>query len=107
MKGFLFLSFLAVLLFAGPGPAKEKTFLITITAGKHDYRNTPVTIPLSLPKELAQENPVALETKGSLNGPDMGQLTAPGILTENVPPSAANLVRRDLHFIVPHLPAGK
>lgn len=107
MKLFLSSSLLTVLLLTshnGNAMAEERTFKITMTvvADNHDYKNTPVTVPLSLPKELAK---VTLATDEFL-APSWGQLTAPGILTENVKPAGDNLVRRDLHFIVPAMRAG-
>jgi hypothetical protein len=76
---------------------------ITLAAGKTDRANTPVCVPLSLPKDLADvgEANVCLPDKGLL----FGQLTAPGLLTESVK-AADGKVRRDLHFVLPALKAG-
>jgi hypothetical protein len=86
--------------------AKENEFEIVITAGKQDYHNTPVTVPLSLSGQLSNANMITLEPIGTTNGLFWGQLTAPSILTDAVKPSAKNLVRRDLDFIIPDLKAG-
>jgi len=108
MKRLLFWASLVALLLAGTARAQVvKMVTITVTAGKHDYKNTPVTVPLSLPKELALERLATLETKDSPNGPTLCQLTAPGIMTEGVKTAADNLVRRDLHFILLRLQAGQ
>jgi hypothetical protein len=83
--------------------AADKEFELTVTAGKTDRTNTPVCLPLSVPKEFAK-----LE-RALLRKPDgkviLGQLTAPGLLTESDAPAEGE-VRRDLHFILPALKAG-
>src|SRR5262245_30099458 len=84
--------------------AQQKAYTITVTAGKQDRDNTPVCVPLSVPKEFADQN------EALLAGPDgfrlFGQFTAPGIETEHIKPSGPGLVRRDLHFIIKHFPRG-
>jgi Methane oxygenase PmoA len=87
--------------------AKEAHLQITVTAGKHDYKNTPIAVPLSLPKDLASAPYATLEASGSIRWLACGQLTAPSILSENVKPSAEGLFRRDLNFIFPDLKAGQ
>lgn len=93
----------AVLLCLQPGlaQAQRHTFTTTITGGKEDSKNVPVRLPLSLPRGVAGDlHPYCKEL-------GFGQLTAPGITTEHVKPSADNLVRRDLHFVLTELKAGK
>ena len=52
---------LVAFLVAGNVGAQEKTITITVTAGKHDYKNTPVTVPLSLPEgDLAKVRQIGL-----------------------------------------------
>ncbi len=79
-------------------------FDIAVSAGQDDRTNTPVCVPLSLSKGQAKAELVSLTT------PDgkglVGQLTAPGLLTESVEPAKGE-VRRDLHFILPALKAGE
>ncbi|MEX0818237.1 MAG: DUF6807 family protein, partial [Pirellulaceae bacterium] len=75
---------------------------ISVSAGQHDRRNTPVRIALDLPKAHAKE------TVARLSGADgqqlIGQLTAPGLL--NMPDSDdQEHVARELHFILPSLDA--
>ena len=91
----------------------------TLAAGKSDYNRTPIVVPLSLPKDFALSNPfVELHTtvrvvidgtvrnvKDNVVVP--GQITLPGLLTENIKPPATDLVRRDLHFNLPRLKAGE
>jgi hypothetical protein len=82
---------------------RAQTIEIIVAGGKHDLKNLPVCVPLSVAKdkdsaELECKDP-ALKLKG--------QLSQPGIATESIPPSTDGLVRRDLHFIVPRLSAGQ
>jgi hypothetical protein len=85
--------------------ADDKPLTVTVTAGKHDYKNVPVCIPLSVPKSHANSVFAVLTSKTP--GRIEGQLTAPGIRTESIPASDKALVRRDLHFILPELKAGE
>jgi hypothetical protein len=63
----------------------------------------PVCVPLSLPPALDKETfatvTLHFDAKRTLALP--GQLTAPGLMTEDLKPSAAGLVRRDLHVVLP------
>jgi Methane oxygenase PmoA len=99
----LFAVLLAILQPAG-ARAGGKQFEVTVTAGKTDRSNTPVCVPLSLPKDLAE-----LVELASLQQPDgkkiSGQLVPPGLLTESIKPATGE-IRRDLHFILPALKAG-
>jgi hypothetical protein len=93
---------LAAILPAGARAAND--FELTIDAGKTDRTDTPVCVPLSLPKDAAK-SVYALLIKS--DGKEiLAQLTAPGLFTESVPP-AKDQVRRDLHFILPTLKAGE
>jgi hypothetical protein len=95
---------LALLASATPAPAQEKGIMVTVTADKHDYDNVPVCVPLSLQADAAKQLLVTLKgTAVALPG----QLTAPGLLTEDVKPAAKGLVRRDLHFVIPRLARGQ
>jgi hypothetical protein len=81
---------------AGPAAAQQRTIELEIT---HTY-DGPATIcvPLSLPEKYAGLREVIVEQPGG--GPKsqlLGQLTAPGLLTEHIAPSAEGLVRRDLY----------
>jgi hypothetical protein len=83
-------------------PAQDKTVTIAISADQ-DLKNAPVCIPLSLPR------PWGKLTYAQLSGDGQnlqGQLTAPGITTEAVAPAAPELVRRDLHVVIPDLKRG-
>src|SRR5262249_13756059 len=105
----LALSAIAGLLVASPLYAQEKkadTLTITVSGGKHDLRNVPVTVALSVPKSAADT------TKAQLTRTDKesfleAQVTAPSIITERVPPADKSLVRRDLHFVLHELKAGE
>jgi hypothetical protein len=103
MKPLPLLSLLFALLFVRVVHAEEKTITITVTAGKHDCKDIPVCVPLSLPKTLAKvESAQCGEEKAAF----LGQLTAPGITTEHIKPADKDSVRRDLHFILPSLKSG-
>lgn len=77
---------------------------LTVFAGKHDRFNTPARVAITLPASMAEVRSVVLKA------PDgkqiVGQLTAPGLLSR---PAQApkGQVRRELHFILPGLEAGK
>jgi hypothetical protein len=90
------------------GLAQDNVIKIEVSAVKDAYANAPLCIPLSVPKEWAKFDVVNVSI---LIGQDasaaIGQLTAPGIVTESVKPAAAGLVRRDLHLALPSLPLGK
>src|SRR5215475_9586684 len=95
---------LALLAGAGTATAQEKGITVTVTAEKHDYNHVPVCVPLSLSADAAKHNLALLQGKAMAL---QGQLTAPGLLTEAVKPSAQGLVRKDLHFILPSLKRGQ
>jgi hypothetical protein len=105
MKHLFFWTFLVAHLTVGNAAAQQMKLTITITAGKHDYKNTPVVVPLSVPEEMRFATLERFRepryTFGSV------QLTAPQLSTEAISATAANLVRRDLHFVLPSLKAGQ
>src|SRR5436305_4088857 len=103
MRSKWLLSLALLTLLTGGVRAQDKTFDITVTAGKHDYKNVPVVVPLSVPKDLAFTKHVNL-TRG--NGRLQGQLTFPGLTTDHIKPGGDGLVRLDLHFVLPELKAG-
>jgi hypothetical protein len=82
----------------------QEALNITVTGGKQDLKNVPICVPLSLPKATAAFT-YAHIAGGGLNLE--GQLTAPGILTDSVTPAGNDLVRRDLHVVLPSLKAGE
>lgn len=99
-----YLTIVAFLAWTGPIAAQDRSLSITLTAGKHDLKNVPVCVPLSLSKEQAKDADAEVLLQGQKLA---GQLTAPGIVTESITASKPGLVRRDLHFIVPALKAGE
>jgi Family of unknown function (DUF6807) len=84
--------------------AQDKTVTITIAADKADYRNTPVCIPLQLPASAGKFTYARLTGSGQNL---QGQLTAPGIVTEQSAAARNGQVRRDLHLVVPSLNKGE
>jgi hypothetical protein len=77
---------------------------ITITAEKQDRVSVPVSVPLTLDKDVAE-----LYERVQVLGPAkvilIGQLTGPALGSETKAPPGK--VRRDLHFIVSRLEAGR
>jgi hypothetical protein len=79
-----------------PAAAQQHAIELEIT---HTF-DGPATIcvPLSLPAKYAAQREVIVENPaGGPKAQLLGQLTAPGLLTDHIPPAAAGLVRRDLH----------
>jgi hypothetical protein len=105
MSAKFFFGVVALGLLAVPAVGEGKRLTLTVTAGKHDYRNTPVCVSLTIPKALAQVPEIALRMEGQ-SEVLVGQLCAPGIATEHIKPAGAGGVRRDLHFILPRLKSG-
>ncbi len=102
MKRFLLGAILLALILA-PARAQDKVLPIQVRGGKTAYKNVPVTVPLSLPAAWANRDPIVVRLP---QGESVaGQVTAPGLLTMDMQPTAPNLVRRDLTFILPELPA--
>jgi hypothetical protein len=104
MRHCLLIAALLPLVLPAAARAAGMDFEITITAGKNDRTNTPVCVPMSLPKELAAAE-LAWHAGPDGKGP-LGQFTSPGLLTESIAPAKGE-VRRDLHFILPALKAGE
>jgi hypothetical protein len=73
---------------------------LTVTAGKEDAKNIPVIVPLELSPKWAKVKHVKLNEVGTKNI-IIGQLTAPGLLTEGVAANEKSLLRRDLIFVDP------
>ncbi|MGE3806821.1 MAG: DUF6807 family protein [Gemmataceae bacterium] len=76
----------------------QNTFEITVSAGKVDRVNTPVTVPLTVPADQAKTGLATLEAEGKTL---IGQVTAPGLLSKQ-----EGKLARELHFILPELKAG-
>jgi hypothetical protein len=98
-----------LLLCAGPGlsgPIARKQITVSVEAGKHDRTDTPVCIPLSLPKSIIP----GFKAFALVTTPDdkalESQITLPGLLTEAARAEKGE-VRGDLLFIVPRLKAGE
>jgi len=84
--------------------SRTETLKITLAAGTHDRTNTPVRLPVSVPKAFAEAREVSL--KGRKGVRLVGQLTAPGLLADPEP-AGRDMVARELHFILPSLEAGR
>ena len=94
---FLFVA-IGLMIAASPLVAQDK-IQITVKGDKHDLKNVPVCVPLSLSQKDASFPEAHVTLPGGQTVP--GQLTAPGLMTEAMAPTAKGLVRRDLHFVLP------
>jgi len=98
----LFSAVTVLLLLASAASAASKTVDIIVSAGKFDRVNVPVSVPLTLPADLAGGQ-VLLSGSGGKALP--AQLTAPSLLAH--PPAITGTeVARELHFVLPELKAG-
>ena len=79
---------------------------VDIVTEKHGHSG-PLCIPLSVNKSLASVDEVGVKVipEGGKESLIVGQLTMPGIATEAIKPSSDGLVRRDLHILLPAMPA--
>ena len=97
----LLLPFLAL-----PASAATTTLDVTVAAGKHDRAGTPVCQTVTLPAAFADVKVVTL--KDDKDEPvAVAQLTEPALLDDAPEAAAKGEVRRELHFILPPLKAGK
>ena len=81
---------------AGPQP---KRFIELEIAHGHDSENVQVCVPLSMTKADSVKPSLIVEyVVGDAKRIAVGQVTAPGLLTEEIKPSAPDLLRRDIHF---------
>jgi len=91
--------------------AENKTYELTVAAGKYDRVNTPVCVLLEESNVQANNNPVILKEAKSVKLVDEkgvelpAQLTKPGLL-HGADEAGANVVR-ELHFILPDLKQGQ
>jgi hypothetical protein len=84
--------------------AETGKFEITLQAGKLNRTNTPVSVEMDVPAELADAD-VAM--RGADEFAIDCQLTPVGLRDSDAPPAAGNsTVPRELHFILPKLAAG-
>jgi hypothetical protein len=86
------------------GASRAQDVAITVKGGKHDLKNVPVCVPLSVAK--GQADFVFAHVSGGGQNVE-GQLTAPSLITESIEPSAKELIRRDLQFVLPAVKAGE
>jgi len=87
-----------------PALAVEKSFHLTVDAGKHDRSNTPVRVLIELPRELAKAKGVALVDPDG--NKQVAQLTAPALLNQQDKGKSGSVVR-ELHFVLSELGKGK
>ncbi len=86
-----------------PVAAAETELCVTVEAGQHDRTDTPATVTLQLPADVAGARSVTLTCPAGKQFP--GQLTAPGLLNPAV--AKPGSIVRELHFIVPSLKQGE
>lgn len=104
MRRHLFGSFVALLAVAGSAWSAH-TVEFTVAAGKHARHHEPVCVPLQLPAGTETDDVVSV-VDGDGKQVAIGQVTGPGLKTESIQAKAGG-VRKDLHFILPELAAGK
>jgi hypothetical protein len=100
---------LTIGLFLSTGPktcaAPALSVQITVEAGPHDRKDTPVRAEVLIPNEWAEWATKALVT---LTGPDgkklSGQLTPPALLDAAEPPPKG-MIRQVVRWVLPNLPA--
>ena len=103
-----FAGFLLSLAVTSAGRAQVLYLHFDVTTEKHSY-SAPLCIPLSLNESLAKFNEVRIKVIPD-KGEEIvvaGQLTNPGIATEAIKPSKDGWIRRDLHLLLPDMPAMK
>src|SRR6516164_6212643 len=87
---------LTLLMLAGTSRGQEYRIEISVKAGDRDLKNVPVCVALSLPENVVA--PIAfLKSEGRES---IGQLTAPGLMTQHIKPIGENKIRKDLFFII-------
>jgi len=96
--------FLVTITMASPCFAQDRMEL-TITGGKEDAKNIPTIVPLEVSPTWAKVKHVTLKQVGDKKE-IIGQLMAPGLLTEGIESKNKTLLRRDLVFIDPLKKAG-
>jgi hypothetical protein len=88
---------IVVVALAAPVTAQDRSIDLEITHTSDGMFPT-FCVPLSLSKEDAARRELLVNVAGeTAKATVLGQLTAPGLLTEHIKPSGADLVRCDLH----------
>jgi hypothetical protein len=109
MSRFCLATLMAALLSTSSILAQNGKITVLVTNGtkdsSEDVKNIPVVVPLELPPKLAKATHLKVLNLANIKKPLVGQLTAPGLLTEGIQAKDKTLVRRDLHFIIPFLNA--
>lgn len=83
--------------------AQDRTLSIRVAGDKVALTNVPVRIALSLPPDWAEKKALRVKLPDGMFV--AGQLTQPGLLTDEITSAAPRYVRRDLHFVLPRLGA--
>ncbi len=95
---------LSVLVLAPAAVTAETLQLeITVAAGKHDRKNEPVCVPISLPEQFAGFMHADVLLSAGKDSYGIGQLTAPGLLSDSTKDAKSNA---ELHFVLKELKAG-
>ena len=96
---------LAFVLAASADGQESHSLKITVAAGKHDRKETPVKVAVEIPQSLRGALIVPLKTEGGQA--ILGQLSTSGGLAFANGRAGEGRVSRVLHFILPELAAGK
>jgi hypothetical protein len=95
---------IALALLLGRAEAATKKYIVTVSAGKYDRRNTPVIVQVDLPVALAKARGVTLIGPNGKKIP--GQVTEIGLMGKPVKKKNRRTLPREIHFILPSLKAG-
>ncbi|HYV39308.1 MAG TPA: DUF6807 family protein [Gemmataceae bacterium] len=88
-----------VILFTAQTSSAQPKTIVTFSVDNAGVDGMPTCLPLSVPEEFAKVTNVELFSKrGNRAWTGVGQLTAPSLVTEKIPPAAKGMIRRDLHF---------
>ncbi len=103
----------AIILGAALAPtafAQGHSVTIEVQGSKQAAADVALCIPLNVPIALKRFNEIAVLVDLQANAaplPVVGQLTMPSLTTESLLPAKDGMVRRDLHVVVPKLPANQ
>ena len=96
---------LAALIASSALAQDSHTLSLTVAAGKHDRRQTPVKVAVTVPQSL--RGALIVPLKANDGRTIVGQLSTSGGLAMPAEKAAAGSVSRVLHFVLPELAAGQ
>jgi hypothetical protein len=97
--------FLAVAL-CGDAYAASAKLIVTLDAGKHNRKNTPVKVVVTLPAAL-KDSQLARQTDVPKGTAILAQVTKLGLFASSDAADDKDTIVRELHFVVPELKSGQ